>query len=94
MKYVMPLLSTPNKYILKQPTVASKKYIKQYKSYPKFKPKPIPLIGCIYKGRNRSNHIIIGMLIELEEKSSTLKTKDGKKVKVKSDTLISAQLGY
>jgi hypothetical protein len=34
------------------------------------------------------------MLIELEEKSSTLKTKDGKKVKVKSDTLISAQLGY
>jgi len=86
MKYVMPLLSTPNKYILKQ--------TKQYQSYPKFKPKPIPLIGCIYKGRNRSNHIIMGMLIVLEEKSSTLKTKDGKKVKVKSNTLISAQLGY
>ena len=78
---------------MKRSTVASKKYIKRYKNYPKFKPKPIPIIGCVYYGNNRSNHLKLGVLMELGDKTSTLKLKDGKLVKVKNITLKSAQIG-
>ncbi len=78
---------------MKIPTVANKKYIKKYKNYPKFKPKPKPVIGCVYYGNNRSNHLKLGVLMEISDKTSTLKLKDGTKVKVKNDTLKSAQIG-
>jgi hypothetical protein len=78
---------------LKVPTVASKKYIKKYKNYPKFKPKHVLVIGCVYYGNNRSNHLKLGVLMEIGDKTSTLKLKDGTKVKVKNDTLKSAQIG-
>ena len=79
---------------MKRNTVASKKYIKAYNKYPKFSPKINLLIGCIYNGRNRSNHNVLGMLMEMNSISSILKTKEGKKIKVKNTTLKSAQLGY
>ncbi len=78
---------------MKVPTVANKKYIKVYKNYPKFKPKPKPIIGCVYYGNNRSNHLKLGVLIEIGDKTSILKLKDGVKVKVKNITLKSAQIG-
>ena len=78
---------------MKRHTVISKKYIRQYKNYPKFKPKLQLIIGCIYYGRNRSNHLKLGMLMEIGDKTSTLKLKDGIKVKVKNNTLKSAQIG-
>jgi hypothetical protein len=37
---------------------------------------------------------VLGMLMEMNSVSSTLKTKEGKKIKVKNNTLKSAQLGY
>jgi hypothetical protein len=79
---------------LKRNTIASKKYIKAYNKYPKFSPKINIVIGCIYYGKNRSNHLKLGMLMEMNSVSSTLKTKEGKKIKVKTNTLKSAQLGY
>jgi hypothetical protein len=78
---------------LKRSTVASKKYIKRYKNYPKFKSKLNLVIGCVYYGNNRSNHLKLGVLMELGDKTSTLKLKDGKIVKVKNITLKSAQIG-
>ena len=78
---------------MKQNTIASKKYIRQYKNYPKFNFKPNLVIGCIYYGNNRSNHLKLGMLVEVGTKTSTLKLKDGTKVKVKNTTLKSAQIG-
>ena len=79
---------------MKRNTVASKKYIKAYNKYPKFSPKINLVIGCIYNGKNRSNHNVLGILMEMNNTSSTLKTKEGKKIKVKNNTLKSAQLGY
>jgi hypothetical protein len=79
---------------LKTPTVVNKKYIKSYKKYPKFEPKSNLIVGCVYYGRNRSNHLKLGVLTLLGDKTSTLKLKDGKSVKVKNITLKSAQLGY
>ena len=78
---------------MKRNTVASKKYIKAYKNYPKFKPKPKPIIGCVYYGDNRLNNPKLGILIEMGTKISILKTKDDKKIKVKTYTLKSAQIG-
>lgn len=89
----MPLPLTFNQYILKRHTIASKKYIKQYKNYPKFQPKSNLIIGCIYYGNNRSNHLKLGMLMEIGDRMSTLKLKEGKTVRVKSNTLKSAQIG-
>lgn len=79
---------------MKKHTVVSKKYVKSYKNQPKFKPKLQLVIGCVYYGRNRSNHLKLGVLMELGDKTSTLKLKDNTKVKVKNITLKSAQLGY
>ena len=76
---------------MKRNTVASKKYIKAYNKYPKFSPKINLVIGCIYYGKNRSNHNVLGILMEMNNTSSTLKTKEGKKIKVKNSTLKSAQ---
>ena len=78
---------------MKRNTVASKKYIKRYKNYPKFQSKLNLVIGCVYYGNNRSNHLKLGVLMELGDKTSTLKLKDGTKVKVKNITLKSAQIG-
>jgi hypothetical protein len=78
---------------LKKHTVINKKYVKLYKNQPKFKPKSCYVIGCVYYGRNRSNHLKLGVLMELGDKTSTLKLKDGTKVKVKNITLKSAQIG-
>jgi len=78
---------------LKKHTVVSKKYVKSYKNQPKFKPKSQLVIGCVYYGRNRSNHLKLGILTLLGDKTSTLKLKDGTKVKVKNITLKSAQRG-
>jgi hypothetical protein len=47
----------------------------------------------VYYGRNRSNHLKLGILTLLGDKTSTLKLKDGKTVKVKNITLKSAQIG-
>jgi hypothetical protein len=78
---------------LKRHTVVSKKYVATYKNYPKLKHEPQFLIGCIYYGRNRSNHLILGMLTLFGDRVSTLKTKEGKSVRVKNNTLKSAQTG-
>jgi hypothetical protein len=78
---------------LKKHTVINKKYVKAYKNQPKFKPKSQLIIGCVYYGRNRSNHLKLGILTLLGDKSSTLRLKDGKTVKVKNNTLKSAQIG-
>lgn len=78
---------------MKRHTVINKKYLKVYKNYPKLPPKPLNLIGCVYYGRNRSNHLKLGILTLLGDKMSTLKLKDGKSVRVKSNTLKSAQTG-
>ena len=78
---------------MKNHTIASKKYIRQYKNYPKFQLKPLYLIGCVYYGRNRSNHLKLGILTLLGDRMSTLKLKEGKSVRVKSNTLKSAQTG-
>jgi hypothetical protein len=78
---------------LKRHTVINKKYVKAYKNQPKFKFKPLYLVGCVYYGRNRSNHLKLGLLTLLGDKMSTLKLKDGKTVRVKSNTLKSAQTG-
>ena len=78
---------------MKKHTVVSKKYVKSYKNQPKFKPKSQLVIGCVYYGRNRSNHLKLGILTLLGDKTSTLKLKDGTKVKVKNITLKSAQRG-
>jgi len=78
---------------LKRHTVISKKYVETYKNYPKAKPKPQYIIGCVYYGRNRSNHLKLGILTLFGDRVSTLKTKDGKLVKVKNNTLKSAQTG-
>jgi hypothetical protein len=78
---------------LKRHTVINKKYLKTYKNYPKFQLKPLYLIGCVYYGRNRSNHLKLGILTLLGDKMSTLKLKDGKSVRVKNNTLKSAQTG-
>jgi hypothetical protein len=78
---------------LKRHTVISKKYVKLYKNQPKFKPKPQYVIGCVYYGNNRSNHLKLGILILLDDRMSTLKLKDGKLVRVKNNTLKSAQIG-
>jgi hypothetical protein len=79
---------------LKRNTIASKKYIKTYNKYPKFSSKINIVIGCIYYGKNRSNNLKLGMLMEMNSISSILKTKEGKEIKVKTNTLKSAQLGY
>ena len=78
---------------MKTPTVVNKKYLKVYKNYPKLKLKSNLTIGCVYYGRNRSNHLKLGVLMELGDKTSTLKLKDNTKVKVKNITLKSAQIG-
>jgi len=78
---------------LKKHTIISKKYIKAYKNYPRLKPKPNIVIGCVYYGRNRSNHLKLGILTLLGDRMSTIKLKEGKTVRVKSNTLKSAQIG-
>ena len=77
---------------MKKHTVISKKYVKLYKNQPIFKPKSRYVIGCVYYGNNRSNHLKLGMLMEVGDKTSTLKLRDGTKVKVKNITLKSAQI--
>jgi hypothetical protein len=78
---------------LKKHTVINKKYVKAYQNQPKLRVKPLYLIGCVYYGRNRSNHLKLGLLTLLGDKMSTIKLKDGKSVRVKSNTLKSAQTG-
>ena len=78
---------------MKRHTVINKKYVKAYKNQPKFQFKPLNIIGCVYYGRNRSNHLKLGILTLLGDKMSTLKLKDGKSVRVKNNTLKSAQTG-
>lgn len=78
---------------MKLPTIASKKYIKEYKKYKDYKPPPLkPLIGCIYQAKTVGKLNIIGMLMEYSETKSTVKDKRGTKYKVLSNTLKSIQI--
>jgi hypothetical protein len=77
---------------LKLPTVASKKYIKQYKQYKDYITPPLtPLIGCIYQGKTTSNNDVIGMLMECGDDKSTVRDKHGISFEVYSNTLKSIQ---
>jgi hypothetical protein len=77
---------------LKYPTVISKKYIAKYQQYKDYtQAPPLPLVGCIYKGKTTSNHDVIGMLIQYSDTNSLIKDKYGNISTVLSDTLKSIQ---
>ena len=77
---------------MKLPTVASKKYIKQYKQYKDYITPPLtPLIGCIYQAKTADNLNIIGMLMECGDDKSTVRDKHGISFNVLTDTLKSVQ---
>jgi hypothetical protein len=73
---------------LKLPTVASKKYIKEYKKYKDYITPPLtPLIGCIYQAKTVDNLNIIGMLMECGNEKSTVRNKHGISYIVLNNTL-------
>ena len=73
---------------MKLPTIASKKYIKQYKQYHNYiSPPIIPLIGCIYQGITVDKINVIGMLMEYGDEKSTVRDKRGVEYKVINNTL-------
>lgn len=77
---------------MKLPTVASKKYIKEYKKYKDYVAPPLtPLIGCIYHGKTTSNNDVIGMLMEYGDVNSLVKDKHGILFNVLTNTLKSVQ---
>lgn len=78
---------------MKLPTIASKKYIKEYKKYKDYiTPPSKPLIGCIYQAKTAGNINIIGILMEYGEAKSTIKDKRGASYTVLSNTLKSIQI--
>jgi hypothetical protein len=73
---------------LKLPTIASKKYIKQYNQYKDYITPPLtPLIGCIYHAKTADNLNIIGMLMEYGDEKSTVRNKHGTLYIVPNNTL-------
>ena len=73
---------------MKLPTIASKKYIKEYKKYKDYKSPPLkPLIGCIYQAITVDKINVMGMLMEYGDEKSIIKNKHGTPFKVINNTL-------
>jgi hypothetical protein len=80
------------KVTLKYPTVISKKYIAKYQQYKDYiQAPPLPLVGCVYRGKTKSNHDVLGMLMQYGDTNSIIKDKYGNISTVLSNTLKSIQ---